>query len=387
MGDDSDQPQSDKTQVMNVVYGGRWRVDARLGSGGMGSVFRGTDLETNEAVAIKTLSMHLVDQTEFVKRFEREAGLISRLRHPALPGFRALAVQDGMPYFVMTLVEGRTLGELLKEKKPQDPQFLFSLLGQLSEVLMYLHGQGVVHRDLKPDNLMVDAKGQLSLIDFGISAQTNVTRLTLPGLIVGTPLYMAPEAITTGQTTPVSDVYALGMVAFTLLTGAHPFAKEERAGMLTRQVNEVPRSAALINPSVTAPVARVLARALEKSPSARYQSAPEFVAALRGAWGFDADVRTTVIDETTENERPVPHVSPPSVIFSTEELEKTELERTVPRVAPPAALVEDPDQRTAERPVSQVQPPPPPAGLTTPMVIVLLVAMLAVLLLAVVLLR
>lgn len=407
---DSDEPEL-KTQVVNVVYGGRWRVDGRLGAGGMGNVFRGTDLQTNEAVAIKTLGMHLVDNVEFVKRFEREANLISRLRHPALPEFRELARQDGMPYFVMTLVEGRTLGELLTEKKKLISQFVFALLGQLSGVLTYLHGQGVVHRDLKPDNLMVDANGRLSLIDFGISAQTNITRLTLPGVTVGTPLYMAPEAITTGHTTPVSDVYAMGILAFTMLTGAHPFAKEERAGMLTRQVTEVPPSAAIINPAVGEPVARVLSRALEKTPAARYQSAPEFVEALREAWGFEAvfgeettdevsgellqqalaptvpsprrsqravpraevprpppDARSTVIDETTDNDRPLPRVDPlpprPQVLTDT---------------SGPLSEV------TAENRATEIDPPE--AGPTTAMVVGMVIAVVVSLLLAVIFLR
>lgn len=297
-----------RTQLMNVVYGGRWRVDGPLGQGGMGNVFRGTDLETNEPVAIKTLALHLVDDPEFLKRFEREAGLSRRLSHPALPAYRAFGQHEGMPYFVMTVVEGRTLRELLDEEQKPDTSFVFTLLAQLADVLGYLHEQGVVHRDLKPDNLLLGAGGKLSLVDFGISAQVDVTRLTRPGRLIGTPFFMAPEAIKSGHATPASDVYAMGLLAFMLLTGEHPFSKEDRASMLTRQMSEVPRLAHLVDPKVSEPAARVLSRALEKGPSARYASAPEFVRALQQAWRPEPRPPVggaTVADETIQNDRPL----------------------------------------------------------------------------------
>jgi serine/threonine protein kinase len=401
---DSDEPEL-KTQVVNVVYGGRWRVDGRLGAGGMGNVFRGTDLQTNEAVAIKTLGMHLVDNAEFVKRFEREAQLISRLTHPALPRFRELARQDGIPYFVMTLVEGRPLGELLIDGKKVSSPFAFALLGQLAGVLTYLHGQGVVHRDLKPDNLMVDANGRLSLVDFGISAQTNLTRLTLPGVTVGTPLYMAPEAITTGHTTPLSDVYAMGLLAFTMLTGAHPFAKEERAGMLTRQVTEVPASAAIIDPSVGERAARVISRALEKTPAARYQSAPEFVEALREAWGFEAVFGDEKTDEgsgeflrnamapTVPSPRRSQRAFPPADVrdaLTSPDARSTVIDETTDNdpVSPVRTDASGPltEIATGEHRAIEVDPPAA-AGPTTRMVVAMVLVVVLTLLLAVVFLR
>ncbi len=303
--DDSAPP----TQVVRVVYGGRWRVDGLLGRGGMGTVFRGVDLQTGLAVAIKTLAMQLVDTPDALKRFEREAALCSKLKHAALPGFHAFGWHHGMPYFVMSVVEGQTLRERIDDQTPTDATLAFGLLSQLADVLDFLHAQGVVHRDLKPDNVIIDERGRLTLIDFGISAQTDVTRLTLPGRLVGTPLYLAPEAIATGQATPASDVYAMGLLAFTLLTGAHPFANDVRASMLTRQLSEVPRPAHLANPRVSEPVAGVLARALEKNPKARYPSAVAFVHALQVAHHPPAASQTEA-DETLKYERPVfPHLA------------------------------------------------------------------------------
>ncbi|MFO0599179.1 MAG: protein kinase [Myxococcaceae bacterium] len=294
------------TDLVQVVFGKRWRLDGRLGAGGMGAVLAATDVQSGERVAIKTLAMQLIEQPEFVRRFKREAELLSRLSHPGLPPFVAIADHDGMPFFVMKLIDGRTLGDILKEKKRLVATEALPLLRQLAEVMEYLHSRGVVHRDLKPDNLMIDAAGHLTLVDFGISSETGVTRLTLPGVAVGTPMYMAPERVTSGEATVESDVYAMGMLAFTLLVGEHPFAKEDRAGMLTRQVNEVPRAASTMNPAISEAVSTVLARALNKTPSARYRSARAFVGALTEAFGFD---RTHDGEEKTDEEalgRPLP---------------------------------------------------------------------------------
>jgi serine/threonine-protein kinase len=253
----------------------------------MGSVLRATDVGSGEVVALKTLGVHLADNPEFLKRFERESDLLSKLSHPALPRFFGVSRHAGMPFFVMQLVEGRPVSELLKQKTPVPKDVAASILRQLGEVLGYLHSRGVVHRDLKPENLILGAGGHLTLVDFGISAETNVTRLTLPGLAVGTPLYMAPEQIVAGQASPASDVYAMGMLAFTLLTGQHPFAREDRAGMLTRQVNEAPPLATALNADVPRGVASVLKRAMEKAPAARHASAMEFVQALELAWAME----------------------------------------------------------------------------------------------------
>jgi serine/threonine protein kinase len=279
--------ETDQTHLMQVVYAGRWRVDGKLGEGGMGSVLRATDVGSGEVVALKTLGVHLADNPEFLKRFEREADLLSKMSHPALPRFFGVSRHAGMPFFVMQLVEGRPVSELLKQKQPVPKDTAASILRQLGEVLGYLHSRGVVHRDLKPENLILGAEGHLTLVDFGISAETNVTRLTLPGLAVGTPLYMAPEQIVAGQASPASDVYAMGLLAFTLLTGQHPFAKQDRAGMLTRQVNEAPPLATALNPDVPRAVAGVLKRAMEKAPDVRHASAMEFVQALELAWAME----------------------------------------------------------------------------------------------------
>jgi serine/threonine-protein kinase len=256
------------------VLARRWRLERVLGEGGMGAVLLANDLTTQRPVAIKRLAPTLAAQPDFVTRFQREARMLATFDHPSL--VRSLAVDlddEGVPFLVMTYVEGKTLDQVLHERTRLSVRQALPLLDQLCDALDYLHARGVVHRDLKPDNLMIDADRRITLIDFGISAQSNVTRLTLPGVALGTPLYMAPEHITTGLATPASDVYALALLAYVMLAGRHPFAEEERAGMLTRQVLEVPKPANFINPDVPHAAAEVLRRGLEKTPAARFASA------------------------------------------------------------------------------------------------------------------
>lgn len=342
--------EEDETRVLEVVYGGRWRIVGRLGAGGMGTVFSGVDVDTGQRVAIKTLGVHLVDNPEFVKRFEREAKLLERLKHPALPAFLGIGRHGPMPYFVMSLVEGKTARALLSDKQRVPPARALALLDQLANVLAYLHDSGVVHRDLKPENLILDEHDNVFVVDFGISTQTGVTRLTLPGVAVGTPLYMAPEAITSDAPTAVSDVYSMGLLAYAMLCGEHPFARDDRAGMMTRQVTEVPRPARVVNPELPEAVSLVLSRALEKNPQLRFQTAPDFAAALRRAF---APARSPH-DEVTENERPAVDLDAVRALGAPKE-EVTVNERRVPQLetAQAPAVMED------------GRPPTPVEGLET----------------------
>ncbi|MFT3711292.1 MAG: serine/threonine-protein kinase [Archangium sp.] len=335
-----------KTQFVQVLYGGRWRLIGRIGAGGMGNVLLATDQETGEQVALKTLGMELLDKPEFVRRFEREAQLLAKLSHPGLPPYVAFAHHDGMPFIVMKYVEGQTVGQLLTTRHKLTPVEAVALLRQLADVLEYLHARGVVHRDLKPDNLLLDTAGRVTLIDFGISAQTNVTRLTLPGVTIGTPLYMAPEVITTGEATPASDVYALTLLAYTMLTGRHPFAHDDRAGMFTRQVKEVPLDAAAINPSLPSRVADVLQRGLEKEPRDRFASATKLVDALAVATGLTP----TDPKDTLDTENPFEQQAPTVIDTSREtRIERVrEDSRKGPRIeapaSPPPERVTEPDR-------------------------------------------
>lgn len=333
-----DLPSDDKTNVVHQqVLAGRYRVDGRLGEGGMGSVLMCLDLTTKQHVAVKMLGLDLVDKPEFVTRFDREARLLAKLNHPGLVPLIAVDSHEGAPFIVMKLIEGQTLDRLIKERKRLSVRQALPLVQQLASALDFLHARGVVHRDLKPANIMVDANDHLTLVDFGISQQKNTTRLTLPGLVLGTPLYMAPEQILTDEAGPSADIYALALLTWVMLVGEHPFAREERReSMFTRQVMEVPAFADALNPAVPAPVAQVLQRSLEKDPALRHPTAMDFYGDLARSNGFDSTTSEPDLPRSVSGD-------------------------TAPSVGQGATVVFTRDQTVVD--------PPQPAGPTTAMVL------------------
>ena len=268
----------ERTQVEARVLAGRYRVDGLLGEGGMGSVFAATELALERKVAVKLLAPALAQEPEFVARFQREARLLARFDHPALVPLLAVDTHEGVPLLVMKFIEGKTLSKVLTERRRLAVRQALPVLHQLCGALDYLHARGVVHRDLKPGNLMLDDDGRLTVLDFGISQHRDAARLTVPGMFVGTPLYMAPEQITADTCGPAADLYALALLTWHLLVGEHPFgtAGDDAGDLLSRQVHATPTLAHRANPAVPAPVARVIDRSLDKDPAARHPTAAAF---------------------------------------------------------------------------------------------------------------
>jgi serine/threonine-protein kinase len=297
----------ERTQVSAQVIGGRWRVERSLGEGGMGEVFAATELATGRTVAIKRLAPGLLEDPDSVARFRREARLLARLDHPSL--VQLLSVDEdeaGAPFLVMKFVEGKTLATLLRENGRLAVRQALPLLDQLCGALDYLHDRGIVHRDLKPANVIVGEDGRLTVLDFGVSRQRDIARLTTPGLFVGTPMYTAPEQITDDDCGPAADLYALGLMTWELLVGEHPFGRSPRQPdeLLAMQVHATPTLASRANPAVPPPVARVIDRALEKVPEARHPSARAFYEDLVRAFGLDGTEGARV--EPSASRGPVP---------------------------------------------------------------------------------
>lgn len=277
--------------VMNLIgahLDGRYVLESLLGEGGMGAVYRATDVETQSAVAVKVLLEELGDQPEIRERFEREARALFGLSHPNILGVHDFGLVDGRPYLVMDLLEGGTLDALIEEDGPLSLAAARPLFRDLLEGLAFAHAQGAVHRDLKSENVHVGTKEdpKVTILDFGLVKFTDDERwgsghkLTMMGSVFGTPAYMSPEQCTGAQTDARSDVYAAGVILFEILTGEWPFMKETRLEMFKAQLMEPPPNVSEFLSEPAPGLDEYIAQCLEKLPAKRFADAGEMLAAL-----------------------------------------------------------------------------------------------------------
>jgi serine/threonine-protein kinase len=268
------------------TLGDRYRIDALLARGGMGSVFKATDTRLSRAVAIKALHSELSADTTEVARFEREARAIAGLHHPGLVQVLDVGREGDVPYLVMEHVPGRTLADLLAKEGKLDPARASDLAEQTLFALSVAHGAGIVHRDIKPGNVMVVPTGGRELVkvlDFGVAQLkqgTAYTRLTQTGAIVGTPAFMAPEQIRGEACDARTDVYAVGVLLWCLLTGRRPFSGKDMAGIVMDVLDHVPARADRLEPGVPAAIATAAEVAMQKRPELRFATASAFASAL-----------------------------------------------------------------------------------------------------------
>jgi len=254
-----------------------------IGQGGMATVFRAHQLSMQRDVAIKMLPQDLLHQGNSLERFQQEASIVARLEHRAIVPVHEYGEHQGMPYLVMRYMDGGSVDDLLIDG-PIPPENALAILEQIAPALDYAHREGVLHRDLKPSNILLDANGDAYITDFGIARILGgaTKQLTTSG-VVGTPAYMSPEQAQGKELDRRSDLYALGVVVFEMLTGRRPFEADTPYNVAVKHVTEPPPSPCKINPLLPVTVERVLLKALEKSCDRRYNSACEMVAALRQA--------------------------------------------------------------------------------------------------------
>ena len=265
---------------MSSVKFGRYEVLGLLGEGSMGRVYRGFDPLGHRPVAIKTVRPQLLTPEtaqEYLRRFRREAQAAGALSHPSI-----ITIFDvGEDYFVMELLEGATLQALLRARGRLPAAEALSILGPVADALDYAHARGVIHRDVKPGNLMILPDGRPKMMDFGV-AHLAATAMSVSGQFLGSPSYMAPERIQRGEATPSSDLFSLAVVAYESLTGRKPFPGDTVSEVVARVVKEQPPPPRSLNPELPAEHAAVFRRALAKDPAARHPSAAVFLAALSG---------------------------------------------------------------------------------------------------------
>ena len=256
----------------------RYRLTTRIAAGGMGAVWRGIDLLLHRDVAIKVLLPNLTADQEFITRFRREARMMAALRHPGIVQVYDYGEKAPVDYLVMEFVEGTSLAQHIQQTGRLSPAATMTIVAQAADALQVAHEAGIVHRDVKPGNLLLRPGGALVLVDFGVARSTEVTGLTGTNVVLGSANYMAPEQAEGKPLSAATDVYALGAVAYCCLTGRPPYVGENPLQVLTQLVyGELPA----LPPDVPAPVAALVLRALAKEPGRRFPSAAALAAAAR----------------------------------------------------------------------------------------------------------
>ena len=271
---------------------GKYEIHSEIGRGGMGAVYLAYDRPLDRWVAVKVLAPHLAWETAFVERFLREARAAAQLRHPSIVTIHDVGQEGSWYYFVMAHLAGLPLTKVIERQGPMPVGQALDILRPLAAALDYAHERGLVHRDVKPSNIIVEPTGQVTLTDFGIARAAVGTRLTATGVMVGTPEYMSPEQATGGALSPHTDQYALAVVAFEMLTGKVPFEAESTPALLHMLVYEPPPPLCTARPDLPATVEEALNRALAKEPADRFGSCGAFVSALEQA--FDGARMATV---------------------------------------------------------------------------------------------
>src|SRR3712207_3465635 len=262
----------------------RYRVKHRIGSGGMADVYCAVDEQLGRDVAVKLLHRRFAEDHEFVERFKREASSAAGLQHPNVVGVFDRGEWDGTSYIAMEHLEGRTLKQVASDEAPLDPIRAIDFVVQVLRAARFAHKRGVIHRDLKPHNVIVDPEGRAKVTDFGI-ARAGASDMTQTGSIMGTAQYLSPEQAQGMAVSASSDLYAVGIILYEMLTGHVPFDGDSPVTIALKQVSEPAVPPTHLNPSIPPELEVVIGRALEKEPTARYADADEFIAALEAVRG------------------------------------------------------------------------------------------------------
>ncbi len=287
---DSDAPsgQAEVVPTGDDPYLGRnfggYQLVEKIGQGGMGVVYKGRQVSLDRVVAVKILSKQLYDNQEFIKRFEREAKAVARINHPNIVSVIDFGQHDGLWYMVTEFIEGSSLSRLIADKMMLDPKELAPLMIDCLAGLAHVSQTGIVHRDIKPDNILITRAGMAKIADFGLAKDVSGTKdhtdLTAAGLAMGTPAYMSPEQCMGRRLDGRSDIYALGVTAYYALAGEKPFVGHSSFEIMTKQREYTPPPPNQLNPRVVRECSDLVMRMLAKNPLDRFQDAE----ACRLAW-------------------------------------------------------------------------------------------------------
>jgi eukaryotic-like serine/threonine-protein kinase len=329
----------------NTVIDGRYRVMHKIGSGGMADVYCAEDTHLGRRIALKLLHRRFAQDTEFVERFRREASSAAGLQHPNVVGVYDRGQFDDTYYIAMEYCDGQSLKEVIRAEAPLDVRRAIAITKQILLAARFAHRRNVIHRDLKPHNVILDEEDNLKVTDFGI-ARAGASDITQAGAIMGTAQYLSPEQAQGRPVSEASDVYSIGVVLFELLTGKAPFDGESTVAIALKHVNETPPSPRALVPALPAELDAVVLKALAKDPSDRYPDAESF---LRDLEGVDARLERGAVDtESTAVFAPlaagVPVTAPP----------------------PPVPTAVAPAPPTVDGAPEAIAPPPPPPPVAEP---------------------
>ncbi|MFL5796654.1 MAG: protein kinase domain-containing protein [Actinomycetota bacterium] len=262
------------------VLAGRYRIEGEVGHGGMARVYRATDTVLGRTVAVKVLDAGHASDPAFVDRFRREARAAARLNHPNVVSVYDSGSDGPVHFIVMEFVEGRTLAEVMAQEGPLAPERAAEIARSVAEALSIAHGEGLVHRDVKPGNVMITPRGQVKVMDFGIARVTTAHTITQTSTVFGTASYLAPEQAQGLQVDGRADVYALGVVLYEMLAGRVPFVADSAVAVASKHVMEQPDPPSRWRRGAPPALEAIAMRALAKDPADRFQGAAEMAGAL-----------------------------------------------------------------------------------------------------------
>jgi serine/threonine protein kinase len=281
--------------MIGRVVKGKYKIYDEVGSGGFATVYLGRNMDTNEIVAIKVLSRQYTGQDRYLERFRREAGLAERLQHPNIIRILDHGIEDGMHFLVMEFVEGLTLDRLVQRKGSLSIEETLSYAEQTCAGLQAAYEAGIVHRDIKPANLIITPGGMVKIMDFGIARMESMAGLTQSGMFMGTPRYISPEMAKGAGADIRSDLYALGLLIYEMLTGAPPFDAENPWAVLRQQIESEPAPIHERRADVPLWLEEVIRKVLSKVPEDRFQTPAEMLAALQQQTATPSNVPATIV--------------------------------------------------------------------------------------------
>ena len=261
---------------------GRYLIESLIGVGGMANVYKGRDVRTNNAIAVKVLKEEFLGNEELVRRFKNESKAISILDHPNIVKVYDVSVTDQLQYIVMEYIDGITLKEYLKQRGgaltwKEVVHFATQVLGALD----HAHSKGIVHRDVKPQNIMLQADGSIKMMDFGIARFSRAQSQTVSDKAIGSVHYISPEQAKGDRTDARTDIYSVGVMLYEMLSGSLPFDGSGTVSIAIMQISEKPKPLAQVAPNVPEGLRQITEKAMEKDPADRYQSAAEMLEAIQ----------------------------------------------------------------------------------------------------------